>query len=63
MPLLYCMTEVRLITFRSLILANFEEQFVLDSVGEECVLFFFAQVFQRKNGNAFVWNRGGLRLG
>jgi hypothetical protein len=48
MPLLYCITEVRLIHFQILDLRKTREQFILDAVGKKSVLLFLAQIFQRQ---------------
>src|SRR5437868_1219354 len=49
--------------FQVLDLGKVRQQFILDAVGKESVLLFFAQIFQRQHGDAFVRNWEGRTAG
>ena len=56
MPLLYCITDRAADHFQIRDLCQVREDLILHAIGEVCVCFFFAQIFKRKDRDAFVGN-------
>ena len=48
---LYCITDVRLITFRSATLGQISENLVLHAISEVSILFLITQIFEREHGD------------
>ncbi len=54
MPLLYCITRGAADHFQVGDLCQVRQDLVLHAIGEEGVGLFFAQIFEREHGDAFV---------
>ena len=60
--LLYFAVEVREMTFKSAMLAELGQDFILNAVGEISGTLFIAQIFERQHRNRFWRNRCRPRL-
>ena len=50
-PVLYCITDVRLITLRSATLGKVSEDFILHAISEVSILFLVTQILEREHGD------------